>query len=177
MDKIVINSYKNLPHERCNFITNKIMIGACPIVETLKKMEDYGIDIFIDLRSDTNYNTKKQKYHFPMMPGKPPSIKQANDILEIVLKNPDKLIYIHCNGGNGRAGTIGAYLIGKMYNMDTYEAVSHIEKQRNTRIDKSRNFIPTPEMPLQIKFLVKHLGLKKNNNAPNRSDKSWLHLL
>jgi hypothetical protein len=169
-----IPNYTNLPHERCNFITKNIMLGACPISETLKKIEDFGVEIFIDLREQTNYNTTREKYHFPIVGGKPPAKHQAESILKIVKNNPNKLIYIHCNGGHGRAGTVGAYLMGKLYGLDTSQAVSHIEKCRETRIDKSRNFIPTPEMNAQIKFLIREIGLKAGTSAPDRSNTSWL---
>lgn len=165
------------PHERCNYIAKNIILGAHPIASTLQKIENHGVDIFIDLREQTNYDTIKKKYHFPIIRGRAPSKNQAEAILHIILNNSDKLVYIHCNGGHGRAGTIGSYLIGKIYGLDTYEAVTHIENCRNTRIDKTRNFIPTPEMPSQIKFLVKELKLKQGHLVPNRSDKSWINLL
>lgn len=165
------------PHEKCNFINKNIILGSHPVELTLKKLEDYGVEIFIDLREQTNYNTQKQKYHFPILRGSAPSKKQATEILQIILNNPNKLIYIHCNGGYGRAGTIGAYILGKIYGLDVTESVTHIEKCKNTRIDKSKNFIPSPEMPRQIKFLQKELGLKYGNIIPDRNDKSWLKLI
>lgn len=168
---------KVMPHERCNYITKNIILGACPTATTLYKIEEFGVDIFIDLREQTNYDTQKEKYHFPIAGGKPPSKHQAEAILQLVLANPDKLFYIHCNGGHGRAGTIGSYLMGKIYKLDTVEAVKHIEKCRNTRIDTSRNFIPTPEMTAQIKFLVKEIGVKLGNTIPSRTDTSWLNML
>lgn len=168
---------KQLPNERCNYITKNIILGACPTAITLQQIENFGVDIFIDLREQTNYSTQKKKYHFPITCGKPPSKHQADAILQIVNDNPDKLFYIHCNGGHGRAGTIGSYLMGKLYELDVTDAVSHIEKCRNTRIDKTRNFIPTPEMPAQIKFLVKELGIKSKHIIPNRADTSWVSLL
>jgi hypothetical protein len=167
----------NLPHERCNYITPNIILGACPMTETLLKMEHFGVKIFIDLREQTNYNTKCQKYHFPILGGKPPSKKQALEIFKIIQENSDKLIYIHCNGGHGRAGTIGAYILGKLYGFDASEVVKKIQLARETRIDKTRNFIPTPEMNVQIKFLVKELGLKNGNIVPDRSNVEWLKLI
>lgn len=167
----------NLPHERCNYITKNIILGARPIVETLSDIEKFGVDIFIDLRQDTNYDTEKEKHHFPVRTGRPPSKNQAEKILQIILNNPEKLFYIHCNGGHGRAGTIGAYILGKIYGFDTKEAVEHVEKCRNTRKDKTRNFVPTPETTAQMKFLIREIGLKNGNIAPDRSDMSWINLL
>lgn len=46
-------------------------------------------------------------------------------------------IYIHCNGGHGRAGTVASVIVGKMLSMDVCEAVSHIELCRNSRLDTS----------------------------------------
>lgn len=166
--------HHGLPHDRCNFITSKIMLGARPVYDTLSKLENFDIDIFIDLREQTNYTTTKTKYHFPIKSGGAPSRVQAEKILNIVLTNSDKRIYIHCNGGNGRAGTIGAYLIGKLFGYDVQEAVQHIEMCRKQRIDKTKDFIPTPEMPTQINFLFNELGLKSGNVVPNRNNKAWI---
>jgi ADP-ribosyl-[dinitrogen reductase] hydrolase len=164
-----------LPHERCNYITDEIIIGACPTKETLKKMEEFGITVFIDLREKTEYNTEKIKYHFPILSGRPPTKKQADEILKIVQNlSKNDIVYIHCNGGHGRAGTVAAYIIGKEKNLDASEAIKYIEKARETRQDTSKNFIPTPEMAGQVKFLVSQLGLKSGNIAPDRSDLSWL---
>jgi len=172
----IVTDCKIIPHEKCNYITNNIIIGSYPTVKTLKILEDYGVDVFIDLRTATNYETHKEKYHFPIGIGKPPTKKQAKKILQIISQNENKLIYIHCKAGHGRAGTIGAYLIGKLYKLDTCEAVAYIEQQRNTRIDKTKNYIPTPETTSQISFLIKEIGLKKNNTIPDRTDKSWLSI-
>jgi hypothetical protein len=88
--------------------------------------------------------------------------------------NAGQSTYIHCNGGHGRAGTVGAYVLGKLRNLDAYEAIQEIEKWRLTRPDQSKSYVPTPETTKQVSFLVKHLGLKEGHIAPDRSSRSWL---
>lgn len=171
----------SLPHSRCNYISKNVLVGACPYVKlgTLQKMLDFGVEIFIDLREQCDYKVPNTilSYHFPIKSGYPPTLKQAEDIFEIVKSNSTKIIYIHCSGGHGRAGALGAYIIGKINKLDCAEAVLYIENARATRIDKSRNFVPTPEMTRQIKFLHNELGLKPGNSLPDRSDTSWLKLI
>jgi N-glycosidase YbiA len=108
--------------------------------------------------------------------GKPPAKGETDLILSRVMNayREGKVVYIHCSGGHGRAGTVGALICGKMYQWDAKESIEHIERCRETRIDTSRNFIPTPETNAQVSFLVKHLGLKEGSIAPDRSDRTWL---
>ena len=61
-----------------------------------------------------------------------------------------------------------------MYNFDTVEAIEYVEKCRNDRKDNSRNFIPIPEMQVQVNLIEKFLGLKDGNTKPDRSNTDWL---
>jgi len=44
-------------------------------------------------------------------------------------------IYMHCWGGRGRAGVLGACLLGDLYGIDADEALSRVLKAYNTRGD------------------------------------------
>lgn len=171
-----------LPHSRCNFIIdNKILIGAIPISSTINDIVNSGVTMIIDVQDKINnyiVPSNIKYFHFPIKPGGCPTKLQIEEIYGLIINNyNNEIIYIHCNGGHGRAGMIGAYIMGKMYEWDVFESVSYIEKSRNTRLDTSRNFIPTPETNKQIKFLYDSLGLKEGNIKPDRSDRRWLKSL
>lgn len=44
-------------------------------------------------------------------------------------------IYMHCWGGRGRAGTLGACLLGDLYGIDADEALLRVQKAYSTRGD------------------------------------------
>lgn len=181
---------EHLPHERCNFITEDklVLVGARPETYTLDKLLNHGITIFVNLEENIEpwYKTPlstDSKYKILSLPIKNGSIPTNKTITINLIKtllnhwhNKEK-IYIHCKGGHGRAGLIGALFVGFAYSLDATEAIEHIEKCRMTRIDKTRNFIPTPETQKQVNFLVTILKLKEGHTAPERNDKSWLTIV
>ena len=44
-------------------------------------------------------------------------------------------VYMHCWGGRGRAGTLGACLLGDLYGIDAEEALLRVQKAFSTRGD------------------------------------------
>ena len=167
---------KMTPHDRSNRITDdyKIVVGAKPIQETLENILKF--DIIVNLTDDEwykKYITKNTYINLPIKNGGVPTKKDAECLVDLLIDNYNKgkSIYIHCNGGHGRAGTIGAALLGKLYSLDANEAINRIIKYREERKDKSRNFIPTPETQAQVNLLMKMLG---GDIIPDRKDKSWL---
>ena len=57
------------------------------------------------------------------------------------------------------------------YTTQTISDITEVARRRESRIDTSRNFIPTPETNAQVRFVVKQLG---GDVIPSRDDKSWL---
>lgn len=178
---------KTLPNLRSNPITNnsRILIGACPRdSKDVEKMIKYGITMIVDLQEkskqypyDVDIKSEGTKIiKLPIPNGKAPAMKKAKEVVDQIIDeyNNGGKIYIHCRGGHGRAGTIGAYILGTMHDYNCVEAIEAIERFREKRPDKSRNFIPTPETNVQVKFLCKVLGIPNGVKPPDRSDKSWL---
>jgi protein-tyrosine phosphatase len=64
-----------------------------------------------------------------------------------------KKLYIHCWGGKGRTGTIGACLLGKAYGLSADEALSRVQKAFDTRTDEGRS----PETDAQHKFVTDYI--------------------
>ena len=183
MSKIIIP-----PHTRCNFLDPDgiLLMGACPIKDTLKPLLDYGIKLFINLHNDekSDWYMKEvpssgiEYIHLPIKSGSHPSSIKAKEVIDKILEvyKMNKKVYIHCYGGHGRAGTISALVLGKIHNLNAIDAIKMVEKCRENRHDKSRNFIPIPETKSQVKFLWKILGGNKED-LPDRSDKKWLTII
>lgn len=175
-----------LPHSRCNYIesTSKILISAAPLPESIDPILSLGFSLFVDLRDEVDMSyisvisTKARYINFQIPNG---GIVSKDKIINLInyLVNEYNLgtkIVIHCSGGHGRAGMIGALMLGRIFNLDGPTAIYYIEQSRETRIDKSRNFIPTPETNKQVNLIIELLG-HGNKQIPNRDDKTWIKIV
>lgn len=170
-----------LPHSRCNFILERILIGAKPIKETLNQIINCGVNVFVNLcsnqKTELEYPDHCHIIHFPIQPGKASPIKKTKELIELLYSiwlDNNNFLYIHCEGGHGRSGMFGALLYGKIQKVSAPIAIQAIVNARENRFDKSRNFIPTPETNSQVKLIVSILGTNLNEEIPDRSDLSWL---
>ncbi len=182
---IAVNPTSKPPHSRSNFLTEdrRIIIGSFPEYKatglTPQLLINYGVTVIVNLSSKEYTVESKKLIHYlsyPIRSGRAPSKKMARELIDrlVTYHWEGHIIYIHCIGGHGRAGTIAALLIGTLLNLDGVEAIRWVERARDTREDTSRNFIPTPEMPGQIKFIINWLGNPTGRPIPDRSDKSWM---
>ncbi len=177
----------SLPHSRCNWIIeNSVLIGASPQSHTLPLILETGITVFVNLvekRAAHWYQKRLPRYviylSFPIASRNEPDKIDTDKLLDylLFLISEGKKLYVHCRGGNGRAGMIAALLYGRYYNVHASEAIRAIEKAREQRIDKSRNFVPTPETTAQVEFVGQMLGVLDDDPLPDRSDLSWLQKL
>jgi hypothetical protein len=51
----------------------------------------------------------------------------------LLLLCPGEKLYIHCWGGRGRAGTVGACLLGYAYGLSAQEALERVQRAFDTR--------------------------------------------
>lgn len=65
------------------------------------------------------------------------------------LENGETL-YVHCWGGRGRAGTVGACLLAQLYGMSADEALERVQRSFDTRKDGGRR---SPETDEQHEFV------------------------
>lgn len=49
-----------------------------------------------------------------------------------------EVIYLHCWGGRGRAGTVGATLLHQLFGLDAEEALERVQRAYSTRNDMER---------------------------------------
>jgi protein-tyrosine phosphatase len=182
---VVPYSFISVPHSRCNKITEDglILLGAKPTIDTLPLLLTAGVKLFINLEDNKEKDWYKDQLtdnieyvSIPTKSGSPPSLKSAQLAFEKIqaVYSKKEISYIHCSGGHGRAGTLGAFLLGRMKNITAPQAIQEIELWRESRPDTSRNFIPTPESVSQVKFLVKQLGVKDGEIIPDRTNTDWL---
>jgi alanine transaminase len=61
------------------------------------------------------------------------------------------VMYLHCWGGRGRAGTVGACVLGTMYGLSGEEALDRVQRAFDTRNDGGRKSPETPEQQNLVK--------------------------
>lgn len=92
--------------------------------------------------------------HFPIedlsLPSAERDLKKLLEELEKRIIDGEKL-YIHCWGGRGRAGVVGAILLAQMYGLDADEALRRIQRAFNTREDGQRRSPETNEQHEYVK--------------------------
>lgn len=54
------------------------------------------------------------------------------------------MVYLHCWGGRGRAGTVGATLLHRLYGLPAEEALERVQRAYSTRKDPERAPAGTP---------------------------------
>lgn len=164
------------PHSKCNFLTDdrRLIIGSMPSNIILGVLLKFGVTVFVNLVPGFSYKSSlspRIKYiHLPIGQGSVPSDDNAEKLVDTIIGeyNSGKTVYIHCVGGNGRAGTIAGLTIGKMWGWDAPEVITYLEKRRNERTDPNKNVVPIPETREQANFLAKHLGVKQGHQLQNR---------
>lgn len=63
-------------------------------------------------------------------------------------------LYVHCWGGRGRAGTVGAAILGSLYGMSADEALARVQRAFDTRRDENRR---SPETDEQHAFVRRYI--------------------
>ncbi len=81
-------------------------------------------------------------------------MKLLLDDLAVRLQRSERL-YLHCWGGRGRAGTVGACLLAKLYGVGAEEALQRIDRAFSTRKDGANR---SPETPEQQQFVREFIG-------------------
>ena len=101
------------------FIPNQCLFGSYPTQEDLGKLENWGVDIIVNLTSYFEkkikpYTTTVKVVYFTIPDRGIPLdvLKFCAFIVHLVNEiNQNKKIYIHCKGGHGRAGLVVASLL------------------------------------------------------------------
>merc|ERR1711974_127850 len=151
------------PTNWCNWlIKDQILVGAYPKKKLLlRDILATGVTHFVCLMEQKELDRQGKPYlpiaqalvteneeltpkaseleyvHFPI---RDKSICSDESTLELVDKilhlfAEKKKIFIHCRGGHGRTGVIASLLLGKIYGLEAYEAISACKSFHDCRVD------------------------------------------
>lgn len=81
----------------------------------------------------------------------------TDELIERYRKGENLLL--HCRGGHGRAGTIAAILLGKMYNISSWEALKRVQTYHDCRPVKS--FAMSPQVSSQFDQVIRIIDKKR----------------
>ena len=151
------------PTEESNWlIPEKFMVGSCPITpEEVEDIAQEGVVLFVCLldRDDFSSRISKKEYKSlarsvgidvifkPIADGDITTDKKAFSIARMIfqaLKN-GHVVYLHCWGGHGRAGTIGAMVLGLWYRVPFEEVIAFLQKAHQTRPEGGHHLTPQTE--------------------------------
>jgi hypothetical protein len=138
-----------------------------PTFEEVNGLRNRDLDKFLPPRKRTSDYVDRRRIepeflHCPIVDLGLPQEQQLIDLLNELterLKKGEKL-YMHCWGGRGRAGTVGAALLAKLYGIDADEALERVQRAFDTRKDENRK---SPETPGQIEFIKDFIANKRYN--------------
>jgi len=90
--------------------------------------------------------------HFPIDDLSAPSMSQLRDIVTQLEKEvlEGRTLYVHCWGGRGRAGTVGACLLGKLEGLTVDEALERVQTQYSAR---EQDGMRSPETASQFSLI------------------------
>ena len=72
-----------------------------------------------------------------------------------------EVLYLHCYGGHGRAGTVASLLLAVIYDLQPDDAMEYVQKYHNTRIWTENSESPASEVQrLQVRRLLASGNLK-----------------
>jgi alanine transaminase len=91
--------------------------------------------------------------HYPITDLSIPTMSQLDGLVETIIERAkdQDVMYLHCWGGRGRAGTVGACVLGKMYGLSGEEALTRVQRAFDTRNDGGRKSPETPEQQNLVK--------------------------
>jgi len=151
------------------FIKNKALFGSYPTNDDVLYFETIGVKYFVDLTecdklppyiisNDSTYI----KYPIPDMkiPTNVNSFCSFILHIEHIIKNlkDDEKIYIHCRGGNGRAGILVACLLMRYHDdMNVLDALQLTQKYHSERknLKLKWKILGAPQTITQKNFVIK----------------------
>jgi len=154
-----------LPYKATAELIQASMNGPPPM-EVVNGLRNPGLNKFLPPKKQqaewqTYYKPTELKFvHSPIVDLGVPSetaLKSLVDDLQARVEAGEKL-YIHCWGGRGRAGTVGACLLAKMYGLSADEALERIQRAFDTRKDSERRSPETDEQHALVRAYVQGLS-------------------
>ena len=152
-------------------IQGKLLVGECPLSSQESQLIfKQGIDTFISLLDDVDHRTHITRKAYlaatedalgiqtiwvPIPDGDVTTdkvaFKLAHDIVDFLQRGGKA--YLHCWGGHGRAGTIGAMTVGLWNVWNLSETLCFLQKSHKTR--KEGGEIDTPQSIPQVQQIAR----------------------
>jgi len=132
-----------------------------PTVEEMNGLRTPYLDKFLPPKRNAPKNSRRiielEFLHYPIVDLSVPTMGQLDDIVTSSIERIQSgdVMYLHCWGGRGRAGTIGACIVGKMYGISADEALERVQRAFDTRNDGGRK---SPETEGQRSLVKKYLS-------------------
>ena len=140
-----------------NWIHHRVMTGAYPSHNDLNKKQQIlstlyisGVNVIISLQEfdeDSSYTKYKdvygnlaEYYQFPIKDRNTLPIDQLINIVKFIvnkLQDPNKIVYIHCQGGHGRTGLIATLLLKFTHNLTNEQSLDLWYTLHDTRINRN----------------------------------------
>ncbi|CAL5229819.1 g13221 [Coccomyxa viridis] len=143
-------------------------MGAPPGMQEVNGLRNRYLDTYLPPRRKQNRIEseparkliKVQFLHEPITDLSIPTTKQVKSVTTEIRKRLEsgEKVYMHCWGGRGRAGTLGACLLGDLYGIDAEEALLRVQKAFSTRGDAGASGYGSPETLQQINFVKQYLS-------------------
>ena len=150
---IKINDNKLNTHTS-NWIDSNVMTGAYPsnrdINQANRIIKESKVNVIISLQESHEdekfikykdiYGTNAEYYQFPIKDRNTlPKEKLIYIIISIcnILRDPNKIVYIHCFGGHGRTGLISILLLKFTYNLTNEQAIELWYSLHDRKINKN----------------------------------------
>ena len=155
-------------------IPGKLIMGANPgalddIEKQVQSIQAQGVTAFVTLQESaelaklTSYepylNPGTVSTQLPIKDRKTVPDKKALEYAHVIidLMEQDHMVYMHCLGGKGRAGTIGALVVGLHYGMSGSDALEFTRAAFKTRPNKGVKVNKVPQTDAQVAQVIRLL--------------------
>lgn len=132
-----------------------------PTVEEMNGLRTPYLDKFLPPKKNAPKESRRiielDFLHYPIVDLSVPTMGQLDGLVDCVIERIQggDVLYLHCWGGRGRAGTVGACVLGKMYGLSGEEALERVQRAFDTRNDGGRK---SPETGEQHDLVMKYLS-------------------
>jgi protein-tyrosine phosphatase len=103
--------------KRIDRVNDWLHVGGALSPEEYERLQKAGINQVVDLREEAATDTERLKElgilarHVPVPNQSPPTIEQLSDVAKWLSDQPRAAVYVHCQGGFGRAATMAVGLL------------------------------------------------------------------
>jgi protein-tyrosine phosphatase len=132
----------------------------------IEQMINFGITAFIDLTQEGELNPYQHLLPdgvcYNRFPIRDVSAPVSSEFIDEILKTMNtmldngKVIYLHCWGGTGRTGTVGACFLTQKENISAERAIELMRERFADNPKSTRR--RTPDTPEQETFIINYIG-------------------